>query len=218
MKAKAAMPRLRNDQSTLTQLDFFPSSSSRSDLIDMSSDEDFEDPRPKKKQRKSKLNGKEAGQSTLTQFDRTFSARKAQPEFEVDGDGFRIWEDSDVETTVGRLAQSLKGAKQTSAFLHDPIEEVQNAEPEIPETSQSDMQSSSKDNANTTNATAGIRTKLHTPNKVKVVEVPSSQTPPSTVASIQSVKQARNVERSPLKEKSAKKSCLIEIPSREGKD
>ena len=203
MKSKAAIPGFREDQSTLTQLDFFPLTSSRSDIIDMSSDEDFEDPRPKKKRRKSKFNGKEAGQSTLTQLDRTFSARKAQPESELDDDGFQIWEDSDIETPSGGLAQRLNGGRSKSTFLQDPIEEVQSVEPEIPETSQLDIQSNWEDKAEATKAAAALPMKLRTPSKVQFMEVPSSQTPPSTVESAKNVKRTCQVERSPLKQKSA---------------
>lgn len=167
----------------------------------MSSDDEFEDPRPKKR-RKSRFDEKEAGQSTLTQFDRDFSTRKApRQEYELDEDGFQIWQDSDVEQAAVEAAERRSSGRRTLPWLRDPIENEQNREPEIPETSQLDVVPITQAPGENTVPGAAVSTKLQTPRKVRFQEVPSSQTPPSTVESLEMV--VKNPALSPLKEKSA---------------
>ena len=201
-KLRPNIPRLRKTQSTLTQLDFITPTSSRAEAVDTSSDQDFEEPRPKKKRRrKSKFDETEARQSTLTQFDRQLSARKAEENFELDEDGFQIWEDYDPHMIMDGIAERQHTRRRTLPWLRENVEEVENREPtpEIPETSQNVMDSSGKAAVDVP-TTAVI---FQTPRKVRFQEVPSSQTPPSTVGSVKALARSNTAERSPLNTRSS---------------
>ena len=211
MKAKPIIPRLSKDQSTLTQLEFITPTSSRVEDIDSFSDEDFEVPRPKKKRKKSKVDEKEAGQSTLTQYDRGLFPRKTE-RYELDEDGFQIWPDSDPERLMDEIAEPQNERKRTLPALQVPIGDAEHVKliSEIPETSQATMYPPAHATDEATADKAPVTMKLSTPRKVRFQEVPSSQTPPSTVGSINALHRAHEHERSPLKERSANvpSSCV----------
>ena len=200
VKTRPTIPRLRKSQSTLTQLDFITPTSSRVEAIDNSSDEDFEEPRPKKKRRKSKFDEKEAGQSTLTQFDRAFSARKVDI-FGLEEGDFQIWEDYDPDKIMDGIAERQHTRKRTLPWLRENSEGVESRapSPEIPETSQNVMEPSLNVAIDPSAATIIFQT----PRKVRFQEVPSSQTPPSTVVSAKTLTQSQTAEISPLKQRSS---------------
>ena len=204
VKAKPTIPNLSKDQSTLTQLEFVTPTSSRVETIDSSGDEELDKPRPKKKRRKSKFDEKEAGQSTMTQYDRGLFGRKAE-NFELDEDGFQIWQDSDPERPMNKVAEPEDKRGKMFPRLQDAIEDAERVEtvPEIPETSQAAMYPPAPMLDKDRTDGAPVTTKFATPRKVRFQEVPSSQTPPSTMGSIYALPTNREPERSPLKERSA---------------
>lgn len=188
-------PKLTKDQSTLTQHHAFDapmSSRSRSVEVDSisESESDFDvEERPRKKvkasggtssgkKRKGKFDEKEVGQTTYTQWNRDWSAKNEDDEFE-------IWEDSDVEGVMEKIAKTQHGLQKERT-------------PEIPETSQNEPPASS----NRIDQADANTTKFQTPRKVRFTEVPSSQTPPSTAKSGKSVLRKTDTQRSPLKERS----------------
>ena len=169
----------------------------------MSSDDDFEDPRPTKNRRKSKFDEKESGQSTLTQFDRNLLARDHA--FTSDEDDFEVWEEHLPNHDTEDVADSRQARKKRSLpWLLDGALESENAEPipEIPETSQ--IAQGPDDGAIIDDMPDQPTTasRFRTPQKVHFREVPSSQTPPSTIGSTKANPNAHDIERSPLKTRS----------------
>ena len=84
-------------------------------------------------ERKSRFAEKEAGQSTLTQLDRSFSARKVHQQPELDEDGFQIWQDSDIDKSPKQPTAMQNGRRHLRFPLEDSEKELQNEEAEIPE-------------------------------------------------------------------------------------
>ena len=204
------------DQSTLTQIDFVSTPSATKEIISISSDDDFEEPRPKKKPRKSKLGEKERGQSTLTQFDRDKIFGKRIRQSEVDEDGFHIWDDyiSDHGREDAAEKQDERGS-ELPWFRQDNNDiDNQEVQPEIPETSQVEAYHPSRvacENGRNVQATQKPA-HLQTPRRVRFTEVPSSQTPPSTKLSIQSPTRNVDAQRSPLKERSTNVQATAPSP------
>lgn len=207
VRPKASIPKLRGDQSTLTQLDWVSTPGSSKDdteVIAISSDEDYEQERPTKRRRKSKQGRKEQRQSTLTQILDRPRPRKAP----VDEDGFEIWQDEFQDErhrneTVANIARRQESKQQHMPWLRCSASENEENEAEIPESSQLGVPSSSKiDSGVGTGAMEPIRI-LRTPIKGRILEVPSTQTPPSTVSSARHHLEHKAEQTSPLKERSA---------------
>ncbi|KAK3711420.1 hypothetical protein LTR37_009599 [Vermiconidia calcicola] len=211
IRGKAVIPKLQKDQSTLTQLEWVGTPNASRDVIIISSDHedgDFEEPRPKKRRRKqkSKFDDQEAGQSTLTQFEKS---RLSAFSGDGDGDGFEIWEDYNPERTAQDIGERQDDRWRKLPWLRqegidDEARDDGGAMPEIPETSQQEPASSPArvDSGVENNMVQAKHPQLQTPKKVHFTEVPSSQTPPSTRISTRSWTRNRDSQRSPLKERS----------------
>ncbi|KAK3717420.1 hypothetical protein LTR37_005809 [Vermiconidia calcicola] len=208
VRGKTVIPKLQKDQSTLTQLEWVGTPNASRDVIIISSDHedgDFEEPRPKKRRRKqkSKFDEKEAGQSTLTQFEKSrLSALGGSERFE-------IWEDYDPEQTAQDIGERQDSRRRKLPWLRQngvdgEREDDGGAMPEIPETSQQEPTSSPArvDSGVENHVVQAKHLQLQTPKKVHFTEVPSSQTPPSTRMSTRSRARNRDSQRSPLKERS----------------
>ena len=172
-----------------------------------SSDEEFEEPRPKKRRRKSKFDKREPDQSSMTQFERGEIPRPAKTAgiSELDEDGFQIWDDYDPERFNEEISEKQKERRRILALLRTDAKVVEHEPlPEIPETSrvEADVPPDVEDGVGTDIAAKTAR--FQTPRKVRSkTEVPSSQTPPSTKSSMQSATRIRDARRSPLKERSS---------------
>ena len=202
VKPKRAIPKLQKEQSTLTQIDFVstPKMSTEVTTISDSDVSDFEEPRPKKR-RRTKFGEKERGQATLTQFDRDSAQRLRR--FELDEDGFQIWEDGDPERSMTDVRARQDGRKRKLPWLRQEDDDAEDLAqpPEIPETSQHEPVPSLK-HSDIEDEVPAKQTQFETPRRVRCREVPSSQTPPSTTLSRQSLVQKEEAQRSPLKERS----------------
>ncbi|KAK5166843.1 uncharacterized protein LTR77_007572 [Saxophila tyrrhenica] len=178
-RERPVVPALPKKQSTLTQLDFVSTPSGSSDTISISSDDEFEEPRPRKKQRKSKLSSRQHG---------------------VDDSDIQVWEDDDEE---GQRVEEMPDQQ-----MYGQQREAQNDRfdtenmPEIPETSEQDIPSSPRVDSGIDSARPNKKVSLQTPTKPLKKEIPSSQTPPSTRFSIRDSKRKANMQKSPLKERS----------------
>lgn len=213
IKGKTRLPPLTKSQSTLTQLQFATPSSSR-DVIDISSDDEYEEPKSSNKRRRStKFDVRQPAQSSMTQFDRGEMAdflAKRRKISEPSSEDFDIWEDDEAE----KWDDALK-ARQTERVHAMPWlrgdQDVENDEhePEIPETSQALIEVSPVFDRSAETALHQLA-ELETPKKVRFrTEVPSSQTPPSTKCSSKSALRNEAVERSPLKDRSSNTSPVF---------
>lgn len=199
---------LRKEQSTLTQLDFVSTPINTSEVDPISSDEEFEEPRPKKRRRKSKFDTREADQSSLTQMV-DFSR---MPTLKLDEDGFQIWDDGiDVVEPVARTTRRNDGGNRRRSRRQQPEEDEEGKLPDIPETSQNVIPSSPRA-ASAVNM-AGMAPKVQTPLTKRIKEIPSSQTPPSTRYSTRKSDHKPGLQRSPLKERST--NVLSTTPKRQ---
>jgi hypothetical protein len=195
VKARASLPKLRKDQSTLTQLDFVSSPSMNNYIVPESSEDEYEATRPKKRRRKSKLDEKERGQSTLTQI---LPGGLRQPL--VDDDGFEIWqdygsaeEDHEEQAQVERHPRTPSKPRSQQAKLERILE--------IPETSQLAVKSSPRADSGIEYEIAETPIKPGTPPKQCFHEIPSCQTPPNVKKSTLNPPTGRPSQRSPLKER-----------------
>ena len=180
-------------------------------VIDISSDEDedeYMEPPAKKpklsarKGGKSKLEERESGQSSFTQVD-FFAKMRQKRQSRLDGDGFQIWQDSETEEDVEDdwAGEASAGPAAVSATLNS--DDLENSIPETSDSSQHAWPEERKDEALMREAGHEVP-QLRTPQKVRFVEVPSSQTPASTAVSIPRLfdRRHRSISRSPLKDRS----------------
>ena len=208
VKRPKPTPKLRRDQSTLTQHDFSTPSSTRDELPNSSEDEEYQEPRPKKRRRKGKFDEKEKGQvATMTQFHRDWFG-KTSGKCGFDDDEFQIWKDYDSEVEGAHVVKGL-GMDRLISSAGDANEENDNHEPEIPETSQCKIASSQRAENDVVSGKDRKLVSFQTPRRVRFRdEVPSSQTPPSTKGSTQTsawemgFQRKAETQRSPLKERS----------------
>ncbi|KAK5123489.1 hypothetical protein LTR85_002527 [Meristemomyces frigidus] len=195
-KSTSKLPPKTESQASFTQ--HFPEyvgmSRSSNQVIANSSgeEEEFKEPRPKKRRRKD-VRGMD--QPTYTQYVRSAPTRKRQ-RYSLDEDGFEMFRDEDeVEDTP--MDRVRKGLQQRAAGLectdwtanHDSADETK-LEPEI---------ANSSSQLEVMDADATPRA-FRTPSKVRFTEtIPSSQSPASPNLSTQRSQRYRNVENSPYK-------------------
>jgi hypothetical protein len=197
VKARASLPKLRKDQSTLTQLDFVSSPSMNGYIVPESSEDEYEATRPKKRRRKSKLDEKERGQSTLTQI---LPGGLRQPI--IDDDGFEIWQDYDsAEANHPEEPVQVEKHPRTPSKPRSQQAKLERIL-EIPETSQLEVKSSPRADSGIEYEIAETPIKSGTPPKQCIHEIPSCKTPPSVKESTLNSMVSRSSQRSPLKERS----------------
>ena len=215
----------RRKQATFTQhyADWRSTPSNSNEcIITPSDDEDeyFEQPQSKKKRRTSKgpkRKGLERGQSTLTQNELLDLGRTARSRLRDEAEDFDIYDEDGKDRYVEKLGQQQKeranripflrqgssaarqdsGIDRLAKMVEDVETQTQARVPEIAESSQTDTTSAAK-----------AKTRLvdyQTPRKVRFMEVPSSETPPSIKLSTRRSHRtplAKELQRSPLKERS----------------
>lgn len=205
MKPPSSIPTLGKKQSSLTQMQW---TGTPRQTIAISSDEDndeYKEPPAKKqkisakKGKKLKLEDREAGQSSFTQVD--YLGRMRLPRrSDMDAEGFQIWHDSDTEEDFEDSSPVPAGPSALSPTTKNELSEREI--PEIAESSQSISNEGQQDDVHSSEPECKPP-KLRTPQKVRFVEVTSSQTPPSTRLSTQRPSlRERSVSCSPLKERS----------------
>lgn len=197
------MSTLRSDQSTLTQLDWVNTSDSSketSEVITIPSQDEYDDERPTKRRRKSHEARKEQRQSTLTQM----IDRPRPRNVKVGEYGFQIWQDEypdDQQSEEAQLAQRQGNRQRRTPWLGQSAQDDDENDPEIPESSAAEPPSSPRSDS----AVEFDTTKQHevrTPVKHRVLGIPSTQTPPSTISSARDRFWQNGEQRSPLKERS----------------
>lgn len=155
-----------------------------------------------KKGKKTKLGEREAGQSSFTQVD-YLSRMKAPRRSDMDADGFQMWQDSETEEDVLEDAPYTSRDARFGAPSTTSADDSEDMVPEIAESSQNGLEQDSQGDAREKQPD-GMATRLRTPQKVRFVEVPSSQTPPGTKQTAQRLRPRQpSISRSPLKEKPA---------------
>lgn len=215
-------PTLWKSQSTLTQLDFVdsPSSSSRliADIASDEDDEDFSDPRPRKKQKRRTARGKkDPNQGTLTQNWRLVQFAKDSDDDDGDNDDILEVEnrcDDGLQTKVVLGADT----QHQRAILISAIDDEEDMEsnhgqhradsgyavsPSCLAADRSDV--SCMDRIAEPDA-SGNQPK--TPRRQRMAEIPSSQTPSSIKLSMHRMGRRDSEQRSPLKERSTNMSPL----------
>lgn len=219
IKPPSSIPELNKKQSSLTQMEW---STTPRHTYDISSgddkEEDYQPPAKRQKQnssssgkkrKKPKLEEREKGQDTYTQFTRR--PRVSRP-WRLDNDGFQVWQDVDEDVAVedGKCI-GLAAEFPASRALRE-INDPENRELEIVESSQVFF-SDHMDETFRRSPRKSVAIQ-RTPQKVRFLEVPSSQTPRSTKRPTQ--RRVRTTSRSPLKEKSANSpSPMKKMPSPE---
>lgn len=206
------LAKLSKSQSTLTQLDFVSSSSSNR-ALDVSSDEDFEESRPPKRQKRRsdgtrKLSVRSSDQSNLTQFERGDLGSFLKSErsgCSRNRASIKVWEDPEPYAWKAEVKDLQQHYPQNASWLLDGAHDAENVGtvPEIPESSQMRVESSqSVDRGIKMSQTDNVG-ELQTPAKSRIKpEIPSSQTPPSTKTSTRSTVRREDVDRSPLRQRS----------------
>lgn len=218
VKPPSSIPEMNKRQSSLTQMEW---STTPRHNYDISSgddeDEEYQPPAKRQKQsssssakkRKKKLEEREKGQDTYTQFMRR---PKTPGAWRLDDEGFQVWQDADEDMATGDREGIGLAADFPTPNGPREIDESENREPEIAESSQN-VFSDHLDEVRRPTPRKSV-TIQRTPQKVRCLEVPSSQTPPSTKRSTQ--RRVRAISRSPLKERSANSSSPVKkMPSPE---
>lgn len=214
-KPPSSVPSLNKKQSSLTQMQWVGTPRAKEIISIPSGDDDSDyEERPAKRQKKNagsgssgkrgkktKLKQREAGQNTFTQV--PYLTRMGGPRRSaVDKDGFQIWQDSDTEDEADdSMHIVMKSAPKDPTASRD--EGLENEVPEIAESSQNASDEAQHEPVIRPEI-GNEAVELRTPHKVRLAEIPSSQTPPSTKFSTQrTVTRQRSISRSPLKERSA---------------
>lgn len=209
--ARSPPPKLKR-QSTLTQLDFVSTPDNSREVVLGSSDEDEEytEPKPKRKpKRRKRLDQRARDQSSLTQNWRR--AVNDQDYGNSDG-GLADWEEDAVimDTPHEANAQDTQGIGK---YLYGRVQEVSSETQHLPSDGQSVQSSAERQHRmlvapsdagdeSTRPTTADSNANPKTPKTSRRTEVPSSQTPSSAVLSVHTSRTNRGYDVSPLKGRS----------------
>jgi hypothetical protein len=179
-------------------------------VVPESSEDEYEATRPRKRRRKSKLDEKERGQSTLTQI---LPGGLRQPV--VDDDGFEIWqdyctaeEDHEEQAQVERHPRTPSITRSQQARLERILE--------IPETSQLEVKSSPRADSGIEYEIVETPIKPGTPREQCIHDIPSYKTPPNAKDLPRDSIISRPSQRSPLKERSTNTPASKANPPKPG--
>lgn len=209
-------------QQTLTQIQYIQPVSFSSDLLSDEENDEREERRPKKR-RRTRSSDEKKQQQTLTQIDYIWPV----PKFE-DADaekGIEPTESLEDVLVTGNAEEPMRALEDASGERRDkrpsPELEWNDDEPTLLGDVDEEEPAPSRDTNQVLSSTAksalesrwdremmsyDTRSKMNdpkTPKKVRVLEIPSSQSPAASPLSTQSARSTRHLSRSPLKERSA---------------
>lgn len=217
---KSRKPTLEKRQSTLTQIADFGKFPSLDDIDGISDEDEFEGQQPpKKRRRSSKTKGDSRRDRTLTQMEFVKTPRRTMPVEDSEEEGTLSEEDEivneELHSTPHSETQSLNLRRPPRRVLEiaDSTESLETIGSISARQGDGD-EAPSRDQATTTtmnDGTTGINTRVmlppvipQTPKRVRVLAIPSSQTPPTTPLSTQKSPRClgSGKDRSPLQERS----------------
>ncbi|KAK5108422.1 hypothetical protein LTR62_008309 [Meristemomyces frigidus] len=205
---KDVIPRLTKSQSTLTQVGWIDApTSSRSEGPPLTYDEDFLEPNPKRRKTLKKLEKTES-QPTYTQAVRAAPAKRVRRSAGYGGDGFQIWQDLkeevqyDMQVIAGRRSRRHVQDLQTTNWLASSAVGSDLVQP-APVSAEARKGGIIDLTAHPDGTTYSARSRIPaTPQKMRFLEVPSSQSPASEKLSTCKSSRVVDVFRSPLKVRS----------------
>lgn len=219
---KSKRPPLEKRQSTLTQIVDFGRLSSREELDDISDDDEFDEKRPPNKRRRTSAKTKSESRKdrTLTQMDFVKTPKRTMPVDDSEEEGTLSDEEDlgneelHLTPRPGTKGLNLRRSPRRILEIADSTESLETIG-SISAGHRTVNEEESREQVTTTitNNDAGIENRGHamlppvvpqTPKRVRMLVVPSSQTPPTTPLSTQQSPRCpgSGKDRSPLQERS----------------